>query len=554
MFILILLFFGLDVKAQLIEPQKSAFQYEVVEFRPEKDHHFELEAEQSCSQGQVVDKKKELIRCQMLKEGVSKVTLNVCDDKKTFCKPYDVEVQVRQAPQGASKEVLSPNLLEMKEVIHEELLPGFQTVSLTDARQMAKKHDGPVLVMISTDWCPPCNQSKEYVLSTPEFRELSKNWLKLYVDGDSKDSVEYDEALSFSFYPTFILLNSQMEEVSRFYQEFSLKNFKEWADRSLRYSSSNYESVREKVLARKSGNWWQRILDFILFRSNEDLKRDLEFVVEVAIAKSDVEFIQMTTLDETPEFLKSGWLKASKDSLVPSQMSKEEYALKLLEYSRPGTLFAYELIEVCDLKLSQCQEEEKNLEDRLKWFEERKEYTEVENLMSIADEYHAQMIFYSQQKNKKERIESAKGCVNSFEELIPHSRLKVPRYAMQGILACAKEYDLSRAKKVYMDLIEKYPEDPTFILRYAKFFKNELKDLKQAKVWAIKALKTSYDFNWYYAASLKIQIDQELKDISAARETLSEAFSRLQLSEDRDSRYQKVLTRLRQIEDSLTSI
>lgn len=552
--LILLIIFGFSAEAQLKQPQKNAFQYEVVEFRPEKDHHFELQAEQNCTKAQVVDKKKELISCQMLGVGVSQITLSICDDNKTFCKPYEVEVLVDPAPQGVKQKILSPSLVQMKELIHEELLPGFKMVSLKEGKEQAKKHGGPVFVMISTDWCPPCNQSKEYILSTPEFQELSKTWLKLYVDGDSRDSVEYSEALSFSFYPTFMLLNSNFEEVSRFYQDFTLKDFKAWSARSLEYSSTSYVFVKKKVLARKDGSWWQAFIDFILFRSNEDLKNDLDFVTEVAIAKSDLDFLKKTTKQEVPEFLKLNWMSAIKDSLVPSQMTEAEYALEMMGLARGGSSFSHYLSEVCDLKLSECEQELTGLDARFEKMVNREGDTEAENLMGLADEHYAQMVLHKKLKNKMKVSLRAKGCVESFEKLMPLSHLKVPRYAMQGILACAKEYDLSRAKKAYLSLIEKYPEDPTFILSYAKFLKKDLKDLRLAKVWAIKALKTSYDFNWYYAASLKIQIDQELKDVSSAKETLKEAYSRLQLSEDKDSRYQQVLTRLRQIEDSLSSI
>lgn len=540
--------------AQLQDFPSEVFQFEIVEFRPEKGHHFELAATQDCSKAQVIEKSKDLVRCQVLEVGTSKVRLNICDDKKTFCKPNEFELAVTEQPKGVQATPLQKGLIEMKELIHNELLPGFENLNLEAAVSRAKSEGKPVLILISTDWCPPCNQSKEYLLSTKKFQELTKDWLKIYVDGDSADSQAYEEKLSFFEYPSFILVNSDFQEVSRFREELAFAEFKSWWERAEPYLNQGYEKMKSRVIARKNKNWWQQAQDFLFLRSEEEQRKDLHFLMETALAKNDTDFLNVTGFEDAPDFLRAEWLSHHRDKLVPSLFSEDEFNLKILEYSGLKPSYVYALKDICSSKLPQCEEGIKELQHRPKLILERKNRTEAENLAALADEHYAQMSFYRGMGRRNDQIQQARLCTDSFEKLGKFSELKFPRYALQGVLACAKEFDLSRVEKVYLDLMEKYPDDPTFILRYARFLKNEKKDLKRARTWVDRALDKSYDFNWFYAASLKVQTLKALGEQKSAMSTIKEAFSRLKLEPAKDSRNQQVLSRFRQLEQELRSM
>ncbi|NCN42030.1 thioredoxin family protein [bacterium] len=554
----ILLFFGFFVFsslsfAQIKVPPTQAFMNEVVQFEPEDGHHFEIEAEQQCENGNVIEKQAEKVSCQLLKKGVSKVTLNVCDDKKTFCKANLLQIEVRDLPEGVSPEPLKPGLIEMKETLHSELLPGFVSGSLTKMKEMAQTQPKPVFLMISTDWCPPCNQSKEYLLGTKDFQDFSKDFFKVYVDGDSSVSEEYDKEVSFSEYPSFILLNSDFVEVARYREEYALSPLKDWWQRVSPYMDSGYAVTKQIVLERKEERWLRRILDFVRFNSEAIKKKDLEYVLEVALAKNDGDFLSKITSLEVPQRLLESWYSSQKDRLIKEGMSEVEYKQRFLEASKESPTFAYRLADVCGekvdgKKLNACEQGEKLLLQRESWVLERDNRSRAENLGFLADEFYAQMSFYKGQDRKSKALEAAKSCTRTFEELLTLSSLKVPRYGMQGIMACAKEFDLKRVEKVYRNLIEKYPEDPTFIYRYARFLKSERKDLDRAKVWAEKSLKASYDFNWFYAASLYVDILKSLGQTDKAKSVIQEGFARLKLDQSQDSRSQKVLARLRVLE------
>ncbi len=556
---LVILFFSVITSVQvgatslLKSFSKEVFKMEVVEFMPIEGHHFELAAPQVCGDSAPISKESLKISCQMQEVGLAKVELNICDDNKTFCKPVVIDLNVSEPPRGFERPKLTPQLVEMKEEIHEELLSGFRNLSLKEAKATAAKFSGPVLIMISTDWCPPCNQSKEYFLSSNEFQEFTKDWLKIYVDGDHENSNEFDQEFSFFEYPTFILTNSNLVEVGRFRDEYTIFDFKLWVKRVSPYLASGFQKVRQDVLARKDSSFKQRAIDLLTFTTQASKEKDLSYVLEMALAKNDKEVLEAFKYDEVPQDLKLSWISVNAERLTPQPFSKEKLNEEGLKLAHLKPSFYTYLTEICKTDKERCKHETSSISEREKLILSRESRRELENLLLLADEFYSRTYFFKSQNDLKAQKKAAKLCADTFEKVLPKSKLKVPRYAMQGILACVRDYDLKRVAKIYLDLIEKYPEDSTFLLRYARFLRDQMKDLKQAKVWILKALEKSYDFNWFYSASLKVQIDQALGHKADARETIHEAYKRLDLSRNPNhaSRYQLILSRFRDLERGL---
>src|SRR4051812_380550 len=73
---------------------------EIVEFRPIDDHHFSFEAPQSCGSGSLNEKNPRTIKCQFTQSGPTQAVLNVCDDKKTFCRPLQLKINVNGSDAG----------------------------------------------------------------------------------------------------------------------------------------------------------------------------------------------------------------------------------------------------------------------------------------------------------------------------------------------------------------------------------------------------------------------------------------------------------------------
>jgi thioredoxin-like negative regulator of GroEL len=84
---------------------------------------------------------------------------------------------------------------------------------LRDAKAAAAEQQKPVLAMVSTSWCPPCNMMKKEILPQPSVRDALKKYVLVYIDGD--ENRPDAKALKVRGYPTFIVLSAKGEEVGR---------------------------------------------------------------------------------------------------------------------------------------------------------------------------------------------------------------------------------------------------------------------------------------------------------------------------------------------------
>jgi len=55
--------------------------------------------------------------------------------------------------------------------------------NLEKALKLARKNDKNILIYFTgSDWCPPCKMLKKDFFETPQFTEVSKNYITLYID------------------------------------------------------------------------------------------------------------------------------------------------------------------------------------------------------------------------------------------------------------------------------------------------------------------------------------------------------------------------------------
>ena len=87
--------------------------------------------------------------------------------------------------------------------------------SVADAFTAAKKEQKPLFLYWGAIWCPPCNQMKKTVFSTKQFAESMKNYIPVYLDGDSESAQIWGEKLGSRGYPTMLVMNASGEELMR---------------------------------------------------------------------------------------------------------------------------------------------------------------------------------------------------------------------------------------------------------------------------------------------------------------------------------------------------
>ncbi len=150
--------------------------------------------------------------------GAAQASLYICDDANTFCEPRQIQLKGSPEENGAEKVLAAP-----KKNSH-----GFLEITLEQAQEIAKKEKKLILADFSARWCPGCVRLEQEVFDTKEFKSASKNLIKVKLDVDRFENIPTKKEYSVSAIPTLIVLNSELEEISRIvdYQPAtSIKNF-----------------------------------------------------------------------------------------------------------------------------------------------------------------------------------------------------------------------------------------------------------------------------------------------------------------------------------------
>lgn len=133
----------------------------------------------------------------------AQASLYICDDANTFCEPRQILLK-GSSNGGASEKSLAP----AKKNSH-----GFLEISLEEAQELAKGK--LILVDFSARWCPGCVRLEQEVFETKDFKTASKNLVKVKLDVDRFENIPTKKEYAVSAIPTLIVLNSELEEISR---------------------------------------------------------------------------------------------------------------------------------------------------------------------------------------------------------------------------------------------------------------------------------------------------------------------------------------------------
>lgn len=79
----------------------------------------------------------------------------------------------------------------------------------------------PLLIEVAAEWCPSCKFIDERIFSQEKVAERLKNFILLRVDGDLASNQKFMEERHVRWYPTFLILNPEGKEESRFSEVIS---------------------------------------------------------------------------------------------------------------------------------------------------------------------------------------------------------------------------------------------------------------------------------------------------------------------------------------------
>jgi thioredoxin-related protein len=87
--------------------------------------------------------------------------------------------------------------------------------NLEEAFALGKETSTPLFLYWGAIWCPPCQEIKHTVFKSPQFIDLTKLFIPIYLDGDTQRAQAWGENFGVQGYPTMIVFSPDGEEVTR---------------------------------------------------------------------------------------------------------------------------------------------------------------------------------------------------------------------------------------------------------------------------------------------------------------------------------------------------
>jgi thioredoxin-related protein len=143
----------------------------------------------------------------------------------------------------------------------------------------ARQSNKPVFLYWGAVWCPPCNQIKADVFSRPDFAERSKQFVAVYIDGDSPGAQKLGAQFKVRGYPTMILFKPDASELTRIPGEVDAARYIEVLDLALASSSTVKESLATALGTQSAGlkpSAWRQLAFYAWDQDQAQLVSDKE--------------------------------------------------------------------------------------------------------------------------------------------------------------------------------------------------------------------------------------------------------------------------------------
>ncbi|MFK8019085.1 MAG: thioredoxin family protein [Pseudomonadales bacterium] len=79
----------------------------------------------------------------------------------------------------------------------------------------AREQQKPLFLYWGAEWCPPCHELKATVFQEPDFIRTSRQFITVYLDGDTQGAQQQAEKYNVMGYPTLVVFSSEGKEITR---------------------------------------------------------------------------------------------------------------------------------------------------------------------------------------------------------------------------------------------------------------------------------------------------------------------------------------------------
>lgn len=146
----------------------------------------------------------------------AEATLYVCDDQVTFC-------EVHSFPLGTSSSQSKPNAAT--KITQEKDKHGFYS-DFEQGLKVAQKNKQNVFVEFGARWCPPCLRLESEIFNKPDFKKMTKAFVKIKVDVDKFQNSILLKKYNIEAFPTLVFMTPEGQEITRFLDYQPMSYFK----------------------------------------------------------------------------------------------------------------------------------------------------------------------------------------------------------------------------------------------------------------------------------------------------------------------------------------